>query len=57
MAKNPSAIFDIINSELKLATDQLRGSRLSLNESKTKLLLFRLINKLNLMLPNIKLNE
>ena len=57
MAKNPSDIFDIINSELKLATDQLRASRLSLNESKTKLLLFKLINKLNLMLPNIKLNE
>ena len=50
-------ISDVINSELKLATDWLKANRLSLNESKTKLLLFRTIDKLNLKLANIKLNE
>ena len=54
--KNPSVISDVINSELKLVTDWLRANKLSLNESKTKLLLFRPINKLNLKLSNIKLN-
>ena len=54
--KNPSVISDVINSELKLVTDWLRANKLSLNESKTKLLLFRPINKLNLTLSNIKLN-
>ena len=53
--KNPSVISDVINSELKLVTDWLRANKLSLNESKTKLL-FRPINKLNLTLSNIKLN-
>ena len=53
---NPSVISDAINSELKLVTDWLRANKLSLNESKTKLLLFRPINKLNLTLSNIKLN-
>ena len=48
--KNISVISDVINSELKLVTDWLRASKLSLNESKTKLLL------LNLTLSNIKLN-
>ena len=55
--KNPSVISDVINSELKLVTDWLRANKLSLNESKTKLLLFRPINKLNLKLSNIKLNR
>ena len=50
-------ISDVINSELKLATDWLKANRLSLNESKTKLLLFRTIDKLNLKLANIKLDE
>ena len=49
-------IIDIINSELKLVTDWLRTNKLSLNESKRKLLLFRPINKLNLTLSDIKLN-
>ena len=35
--KNPSVIFDVINSELKLVTDWLRANKLSLNKSKTKL--------------------
>ena len=48
---------DVINSELKLVTDQFRANKLSLNESKTMFLLFRPINKLNLTLSNIKLNE
>ena len=53
---NPSVISDAINSELKLVTDWLRANKLSLNESKRKLLLFRPINKLNLTLSNIKLD-
>ena len=55
--KNPSVISDVINSELKFVTDWLRANKLSLNESKTKLLLFRPINKLTLILSNIKLSE
>ena len=68
--KNLFVISDVINSELKLVTDWLRVNKLSPNESKTKLskllllgllinliISFRLINKLNLTLPNIKLNE
>ena len=54
--KNLSVISDGINSELKLVTDWLRANKLSLNESKTKFLLFRPINKLNLILFNIELN-
>ena len=50
--KNPSIISNVILSELKLVTDWLRANRLSLNESKTKLLLFRPIN----LTSNIKLN-
>ena len=51
--KNLFVISDVINSELELVTDWLRVNKLSVNESKTKLLLFRPINKLNLTLPNI----
>ena len=54
--KNLSIMSDVINSELELVTDWPRANKLSLNESKTKLLLFRPTNKLNLTLPNIKLN-
>ena len=54
--KNPFVKSNVINSELKLVTDWLRANKLSLNESKTKLLLFRPINKLNFTLSNIKLN-
>ena len=53
--KNPSVISNVILSELKLVADWLRANKLSLNESKTNLLLFRPINKLNLT-SNIKLN-
>ena len=49
-------VFWDLNSELKLVTDWLRANKLSLNESKAKLLLFRPINKMNLTLSNIKLN-
>ena len=52
--KNPS---DVITSELTLVIAWLRANKLSLNESKTKLLLFRAIKKNNLILSNIKLNE
>ena len=56
MAIKILVISDVINSELKLVTDWLRANKLSLNESKTKLLLFRPMNQLNLTLSNIKLN-
>ena len=52
--KNPS---DVINSELTLVIAWLRANKLSLNKSKTKLLLFRATKKNNLILSNIKLNE
>ena len=55
--KNPFVISDVINSELKLVTDQFRANKLALNESKPKLLLVGPINKLNLTPYNIKLNE
>ena len=48
---------DVVNSKLRLVTDRLRANKLSLNESKIKLLLFRPINKLSLTLPNTKLND
>ena len=54
--KNPSVISDVINTKLKLVTGRLRADKFCLNESKTKLLLLRPINKLNLTLSNIKLN-
>ena len=54
--KNPFVKSNVINNELKLVTDWLTANKLSLNESKTKSLLFRPINKLNLTLSNIKLN-
>ena len=46
-----------MNNELKLLTDWLRAKKLSLNESKTKLLIFRPRGKLNITVPNIKLNN
>ena len=55
MAIKILVISDVINSELKLVTDWLIANKLSLNESKTKLL-FRPINQLNLTSSNIKLN-
>lgn len=55
--KNPPVTSAVINSELKFVTDWLRENKLSLKESKTKLLLFRTIKKLNLTLSNIPLNE
>ena len=55
--KCPSEISCVMNNELKLLTDWLRANKLSLNESKTKLLIFRPCKKLNITLPNIKLNN
>ena len=46
-----------MNNERKLMTDWLRANKLSLNESKTKLLIFRPGRKLNIIAPNIKLNN
>ena len=46
-----------MNNELKLLTDWLRANKLSLNESKAKLLIFRPRRKLNITVPNIKLNN
>ena len=45
----------IVNT--KISNRLAQSKKLSLNESKTKLLLFRPINKLNLALSNIKLNK
>ena len=39
--KCPSEISCFMNNKLKLMTDWLRTNKLSLNESKTKLLIFR----------------
>ena len=46
-----------MNNELQLMTDWLRVNKISLNESKTKLLIFRPRRKLNITVPNIKLNN
>ena len=46
-----------MNNELKLITAWLRANKLSLNESKTKLLIFRPRRKLNITVTNIKLNN
>ena len=55
--KCPSEIFCVMNNELKLLTDWLRANKISLNESKTKLLFFRPRRKLNTTVPNTKLNN
>ena len=47
----------LFGNELQLLTDWLRANKISLNESKTKLLIFRPRRKLNITLPNIKLNN
>ena len=47
--KCPSGISCIMNSEGKLLTDWLRANKLPLNESKTKLLIFRPRRKQNVM--------
>ena len=46
-----------MSSELKLWTDWLRANKLSLNQSKTKILIFRPPRKLNITGPNFKLNN
>ena len=46
-----------MNNELQLLTDWLRANKLSLNESKTKLLIIRPRIKLNVTVTNIKLNN
>ena len=55
--KCPSEISCVMNNELKLLTDWLRANKLSLNESKTKLLIFKPRRKLNIRVPNIQLNN
>ena len=50
-----SDISCVVNNELELLTDCLRANKLSLNESKAKLLIFRPLTKLNLTAPNTKL--
>ena len=55
--KSPSEISCVMNNELQLLTDWLRANKISLNESKTKLLIFRPRRKLNITVPNIKLNN
>ena len=56
-SKCPSEISCVMNNKLKLLTDSLRANKLSLNESKTKLLIFRSCRKTNITVPNIKLNN
>ena len=46
-----------MNNELRLLTDGLRANNLSMNESKTKLLIYRPRRKLNITVLNIKLNH
>ena len=46
-----------MNNELQLLTDWFRANKISLNESKTKLLIFRPRRKLNITVSNIKLNN
>ena len=46
-----------MSSELKLWTDWLRANKLSLNQSKTKIFIFRPPRKLNITGPNFKLNN
>ena len=46
-----------MNNELQLLTEWLRANKISLNKSKTKLLIFRPRRKLKIAVPNIKLNN
>ena len=46
-----------VKNELQLLTNWLRANKISLNESKTKLLIFRPHRKLSITVPNIKLNN
>ena len=55
--KCPPKISWILNNKLKLLTDSIRINKLSLNDSKTKLLIFRPHRKLNITVPNIKLDN
>ena len=55
--KCPSEMSCVMNDELKLLTDWLSANKLSLNETKTNLLIFRPHRKLNITVPNIKLNN
>ena len=55
--KCPSEISCVMKNELKLLTDWLRADKPSLNESKTKFVIFRPRKKLNITVPKIKLNN
>ena len=55
--KCPFEISCVINNELQLLTDWLRANKISLNESKTKLLIFNTRRKQNIAVPNIKINN
>ena len=46
-----------MNNELKLLPDWHRANKLSSNESKTNILIFRPRRKLNITVPNTKLNN
>ena len=46
-----------MNDELKLLTEWLRANKLSLNESKKKLLIFKPRRRLNITVRNIKRNN
>ena len=55
--KNIGTIESNVNYELKILLDWLRSNKLSLNESKTELIMFHPIKKKLPRLPNIKLNN
>ena len=55
--KCPSEISCVMNNQLKLFTDWLRARKISLGESKTKLLIIRPRRKPNITVPNIKLSN
>ena len=55
--KCPSEISCVMKNELQLLTNWLRANKISLNESKTKLLIFRPRRKLSITVRNIKLKQ
>ena len=55
--KDPSEISHVMKHKLKCLNDWIRANKLSLNKSKTKVLIFRSTSKLSTTIPSMKLNE
>ena len=55
--KNIKTIESVVNYELKILVDWLRSNKLSLNESKTEMIIFRPPKKDLSEMPNIKINN